>query len=256
MSKQNLIEYLLNPKNWWFPLLIIFVISITGVFMMGLHTYTEAPPVPDFKDKSGGIIISQEDIQEGQMIFQQYALMEYGSMFGDGAYRGPDYTAEALHYTAVFMTDYYQQQLLQANTDQTDLLRLGISEKVKAEIKTNTYHEATNSVVLSEGQVHAVQTLANYYYQVFTNPQHEQAFSPAGYLTDPAAIRQLSAFFFWGSWVCGTERPGKSYSYTHNWPYDPEAGNIASPAVTIWSIIGSLGLIVGLGIVLYYHGKL
>src|SRR5690606_9793808 len=64
------------------------------------------------------------------------------------------------------------------------------------------------------------------------------------------------AFFFWGGWVCGVNRPGKTYSYTHNWPYDPEAGNTPSPAVVIWSILGSLGLVVGLGIVLYYHGKM
>ncbi|HEY0749649.1 MAG TPA: cbb3-type cytochrome c oxidase subunit I, partial [Chitinophagaceae bacterium] len=66
----------------------------------------------------------------------------------------------------------------------------------------------------------------------------------------------MTAFFFWGSWVCGVERPGEHYSYTHNWPYDPSAGNTPSAAIILWSIIGSLGLIFGLGIVLYYHGKL
>ncbi|MEK6781607.1 MAG: hypothetical protein AABY93_07860 [Bacteroidota bacterium] len=83
-------EYLLNPKNWWLPLLIIFVISLSGVFMMGLHPYTEAPPVPDYMTKEGKTIITKQDIQNGQTLFQKYALMEYGSMFGDGAYRGPE----------------------------------------------------------------------------------------------------------------------------------------------------------------------
>lgn len=146
MSKQTFIGYLLTPKNWWLPLLIIFVISITGVFMIGLHTYTEAPPVPDFVTKEGKTIVSQQEIQRGQALFQKYALMEYGSMFGDGAYRGPDYSAEALHYTAAFMTDYYLRHYQgKAGTD-IEITRLGISEKVKAEIKANTYDGSSNAV--------------------------------------------------------------------------------------------------------------
>ena len=50
--------------------------------------------------------------------------MEYGSMFGDGANRGPDYTAEALHYVSKYMNDYYQSKLkAEANSD---LLKKGI----------------------------------------------------------------------------------------------------------------------------------
>lgn len=255
MRKPNLIEYLLNPKNWWLPLLIIFTISITGVFIMGWHTYTEAPPVPDFIAADGKKIISRQDIQNGQSVFQKYALMEYGSMFGDGAYRGPDYTAEALHLTSSFMVDFYSE-VYKTHEPDKEIAQLGISEKVKKEIKKNTYDPSYHSVTLTDAQVFAAGQLAAYYIQVFTNPNHQQAFSPSGYLTNEDEIRQLSTFFYWGAWVCGVERPGKLYSYTHNWPFDPQAGNTPSAAVLIWSIIGSLGLLVGLGIVLYYHGKL
>jgi len=256
MSQKTFIEYLLNPKNWWLPMLVIFAISFTGVFMIGLHTYTEAPPIPDFVTRDGKSVISHRDIQNGQTIFQKYALMEYGSMFGDGAYRGPDYSAEALHLTAVFMRDFYFNRLKEHAGTDLDMVGMGVSEKVKSEIKTNTYNISTNSAILSEAQVYAVDELANYYTGVFTDPDHDQAFSPFGYLTDKNEIRELSTFFFWGAWVCGSERPGKEYSYTHNWPYDSFAGNTPSAAVIIWSIVGSLGLIIGLGIVLYYHGRL
>lgn len=256
MSQPGFIPYLLNPKNWWLPLLIIFTISVSGVFMMGLHTYTEAPPIPDFVTKDGKAVYSKDDIQNGQIVFQKYALMEYGSMFGDGAYRGPDYSAEALHRTAQAMTQFYNQ--LQAKDEEGDkeTVQLGIAEKVKVEIKANNYDEATNSVMLSDGHAHAALSLVDYYTGVFTDAGHEQAFLPSGYITRPEEIRNLAAFFFWSGWVCGVERPGKSYSYTHNWPFDPAAGNTPSAAVIIWSIIGSLGLVIGLGAVLYYHGKL
>lgn len=253
---RSFIEYLLNPKNWWLPLMVIFTISITGVFMMGLHTYTEAPPIPDFVTADGNTVYSKKDIQNGQMVFQKYALMEYGSMFGDGAYRGPDYSAEALHYTAAFMKEFYQRLNNSDEGDDEEIKKLGISEKVKNEIKSNKYDAATNTVLLSDGQSYAAQELGNYYQQVFFDPQHKQAFLPSGYIIEADEIHHLSAFFFWGGWVCGVERPGESYSYTHNWPYDPAAGNTPSAAVIIWSILGSLGLVVGLGIVLYYHGKL
>jgi nitric oxide reductase subunit B len=82
------------------------------------------------------------------------------------------------------------------------------------------------------------------------------SFKPSGYLSDENAIQKLAGFFYWGAWVCGVERPGEKYSYTHNWPYDPMAGNTPAPAVILWTIIGSLGLMLGLGIVLYYHGRL
>jgi nitric oxide reductase subunit B len=253
MPSRSFIDYLLNPRNWWLPLLIIFTASITGVFMIGLHTYTEAPPVPDFVDRKGAVVYSADDIRNGQMVFQRYALMEYGSMFGDGAYRGPDYSAEALHLTSVFMSEHYAREY-DAETD--EVAKFGVAEKVKATIKVNTYDVEENKVLLDDAQVHAARRLAEYYLEVFTNPEHEQAFLPTGYITDPEEIRELTAFFYWGGWVCGVSRLGKTYSYTHNWPYDPDAGNTPSAAVVIWSILGSLGLVVGLGIVLYYHGKL
>ncbi len=254
MPKQNFINYLLNPKNWWLPLLIIFTISIAGVTMIGIHTYTEAPPIPDYVSKNGGVVFSKDDVLKGQAVFQKYALMEYGTMFGDGALRGPDYTAEALHQVSQNMNSYYTAKLI--NQPNGDLLKKGIGEQVKAEIKTNNYDKDKNTVVLSDGQVYGAGELINYYTSIFTDTSTPGAFKPGKYITDKNEIRELAAFFFWGSWVCGVERPGENYSYTHNWPYDPVAGNTPSPAIMLWSIIGSLGLIFGLGIILYYYGKM
>ena len=254
MAKKSFINYLLNPKNWWLPLLIIFVASITGVLMIGVHTYTEAPPIATYISPKNETVFSKEDVLEGQAVFQKYALMEYGSMFGDGANRGPDFTAEALHLVSNYMNDYYQSKL--ASDGNGELLKKGVAEQVKTEIKTNRYSRENNSVALTDAQSYAADELIKYYNQKFTNPSFEGAFKPAGYITNADEIRSLTAFFFWGAWVCGVERPGEIYSYTHNWPFDPAAGNTPSSAIILWSIIGSLGLVFGLGLVLYYHGKL
>lgn len=254
MAKTNFISYLLNPKNWWVPLLIIFSVSIAGVSMIGIHTYTEAPPIPDYVSDNGEIIIPGSEILDGQAVFQEYALMEYGSMFGDGANRGPDYTAEALHRMSEYMNDYYKSRL---NTgDNSEFTVKGAQEQVRLEIKTNRYEKTTNRVILTESQITALSSLQEYYKNVFMNPQYSDSFKPAGYIKNEKEIKALTAFFFWGAWVCGTERPGEKYSYTHNWPFDPMAGNNPTSATIVWSIIGSLGLILGLGIVMYYYGKL
>jgi len=254
MKDKNIISYLLNPKNWWVPLLVIFTISIAGVIMIAVHTYTEAPPIPDYKSSKNETVFSKEDVLEGQAVFQKYALMEYGSMFGDGANRGPDFTAEALHEVSGYMNTYYLSHL--QNEENNSLLKQGVQEQVKKEIKTNRYQSSDNTVALTDAQVFAVNELVKYYTEKFTNSSSPGAFKPAGYISDREELKSLTAFFFWGAWVCGVERPGEKYSYTHNWPYDPDAGNSPSSAVIIWSIIGSLALIFGLGLVLYYHGKL
>jgi nitric oxide reductase subunit B len=254
MPKRNFISYLLNPKNWWLPLLVIFVISIAGVTMIAVHTYTEAPPIPAYTSEQNEIIFSKDDVLEGQAVFQKYALMEYGSMFGDGANRGPDYTAEALHKVTAYMNEFYRSKL--TGDEASELMKKGVAEQVKSEIKSNRYNKQSNTLTLSDAQTYAANELVEFYYKTFTDPSAAGAFKPANYITNKDELRSVAAFFFWGAWVCGVERPGENYSYTHNWPYDPAAGNTPSAAIILWSIIGALGLVVGLGLVLYYHGKL
>ena len=254
MAKRKFINYLLNPKNWWLPLLIIFIVSIAGVAMIGIHTYTEAPPIPNYISEKNEIVFSKENVLKGQAAFQKYALMEYGSMFGDGANRGPDYTAEALHVVSQSMNDYYHAKL--NNETANELMKKGVAEQVRSEIKTNRHKKDDNNVILTDAQAFAADELVKFYNKKFTDPSFDGAFKPSGYITSKDELRSLTAFFFWGAWVCGVERPGEQYSYTHNWPYDPTAGNTPSAAIILWSIIGALGLITGLGLVLYYHGKL
>jgi len=254
MANNSFIKYLLNPRNWWLPLLIIFCVSATGVFLIGKHTYTEAPPIASFVSKQRTAVFTNQDVLMGQTVFQKYALMEYGTMFGDGGYRGPDFTAEALHNISQYMNDYYIKQ--NNNDANAGLIKQGIAQQVKDELKKNVYQSNTNSVALSDAQVYAANELVKYYTNKFTDASFAESMHPSKYITDSNELKSLTAFFFWGAWVCAVDRPGETYSYTHNWPYDPQSGNTPTAPIILWSIIGSLGLILGLGIVLYFHGKL
>lgn len=248
--KKSFIDFLMNPRKWWIPLTIIFLISITGVGVIGYETYHEAPPIPDFVTETGEVMFSHEQILEGQRAFQRLALMDYGSMFGDGANRGPDFTAQALHEVSLYVKEYYQNE-----PELSKLAFLGAAEQAKRDLKNNAYQKLSNTVMLTPAQEYACRKLPGYYEEYFTGKSGQKSLKNS-YVGDSQTIGDLTAFFFWGAWVCSAERPGESYSYTHNWPYDPDAGNQPELPVILWTIIGSLGLVIGLGIVLFYHGRL
>src|SRR5437868_2579450 len=146
-SKKGFIHFVMNPKKWWIPLTFIFVISITGVGIIGFETYYEAPPIPTFVNGLGEPVFSKDEILEGQAIFQRSALMDYGSMFGDGANRGPDFTAQALHQITVYLGEYYGNE-----PDLSKLEFLAVKKLVKHELKINQYKVTTNTVALTGAQ--------------------------------------------------------------------------------------------------------
>jgi len=243
------IDYWMNPKNWWAPLTFILVISIAGVSMIAYQTYFDAPPEVDFVNTKGELVMEKEAINRGQEVFHKYALMEYGSFFGDGAQRGPDFTSK-------YMLEYHQIELEKkvGRTATNDELQ-NIVEKVKQELKQNGYQSENDFVVISQAQAYALEKLKTYYIDLFTKNTNEIGFPTNNYISNQDELRNLASFFFWGAWVCAVERPGESYSYTHNWPYDPEAGNTPTSEVILWSVLGMLGFVLGCGIVLYFIGQ-
>src|SRR4029079_14870887 len=75
---------------------------------VGPLPYTAAPPIaakvlaPD-----GRVVYTGDDVRAGLALFLRNGLMEYGSIFGHGAYLGPDFTADYLHRAATFATEAF-----------------------------------------------------------------------------------------------------------------------------------------------------
>ena len=72
-----------------------------GFFVLGLlayRTYQAKPPMPQrVVDPPGaGALHRRRTSRKGQQVFLHNGLMEYGSVFGHGAYLGPDFTADYL----------------------------------------------------------------------------------------------------------------------------------------------------------------
>lgn len=247
---------LLIQKKYW-PIHIIFVaaVSIIGVGYLGMETYAGAPPVADFVAPDGEVIVTTAEIERGKEIFHNRALMSYGSFWGDGAERGPDFTAEAMHHTALSMTEYYEAELSsdgELSREDSDI----VAARVRREIQFNGWSEDNNSIRISRAQVFAFNELVGHYTRVFNDPEYPEAFHPTGYISSEDDLRALTAFFFWGGWVAGAKRPGEDYSYTHNWPYDPLAGTSPTKQTIVWSVVSILALFLGIGTVLYVYGQM
>ena len=84
---------------------------LLGFFVLGLlayRTYQSRPPDPRGVVEPGGqTLFTRDDIMDGQKTFLREGLMEYGSIFGHGAYLGPDYTADYLRRAALSVRDRY-----------------------------------------------------------------------------------------------------------------------------------------------------
>jgi nitric oxide reductase subunit B len=257
----NVIRWVDQRKHWWKVFVLIFAVSVAVVGYLGYQTYQYAPPVADFADEEGRVVFTARSVTNGQKVFQKYGLMDYGSYLGDGGMRGPDFTAESLHLTAKWSGEYYAEREASRSADPRErrLQDEMVQARVRLELKENRYDPATNRVTVTAAQAAAFERMVRYNTERFGQGGSlagKEAFKPAGYITDPTEIHDLTAFFYWGGWLCAAERPGYAYSYTHNWPFDPLAGNTPHGGLVLWSVIGVLVVILALGVIFYYYGKL
>lgn len=258
----DILKVIDKRKHWWKIFVVIFTVSIAVVGYIGAKSYKGAPPLATFQDERGEVVFRGVDITEGQKLFLRRGLMEYGSFLGDGGMRGPDYTAEALNLTARWMNEYYlaKEVGLDALSErELTLLEHTLQARVQLELKENRYDEATNTVVLNDAQVYAFGRMKQYYAEMFGQGGDlvgEEVFQHEDYITDRGEVAALTSFFYWGGWLCVAERPGQPYSYTHNWPYDPLAGNTPHGGLVLWSVIGVLVVILTIGLLFYFYGKL
>ena len=90
---------------------LVVVIGCITVFVWGtVKTYQGSPPIPNqVVSSSGNVLFTRSDIIAGKAGFQEADLMDYGSVYGNGAYFGEDWTALLLHQTATGMMDQYAQ---------------------------------------------------------------------------------------------------------------------------------------------------
>lgn len=246
-------------------LLTILVIVFSILLVGGWYIFkNEAPRPTKIVDQQGHTLVTKGELISGQAIYEKYGLTDYGSYLGNGSYLGPDYTAEALHHYLIGMRKYYAQDIYHKQLHKLNHVEIAVvKDKVMKEIRINRYSEKEDQLVLTPGQVYGLKYLQDYYKKEFVNNPKQvglnenmiKQFQNDDYMVAGNKIEHLSQFFFWGAWLSSTDRPGKTFSYTNNWPYDVDAGNTLPSAGILWTAISVTLLIAGLAFIIYIQKR-
>ncbi|HET7841460.1 MAG TPA: nitric-oxide reductase large subunit, partial [Terriglobia bacterium] len=235
---------LLVSKAWTQVVVIVFLFGFFVLGLLAYWTYTGEPPIPArVQDNAGHELFTRENVLQGQQVFLRNGLMEYGSIFGHGAYLGPDFTADYLHRSAENVLEQYGG----AGSDKA-------REQTIEDFQANHYDSATETLTLTSAQANAFDTLKNHYQGYFSEPTTKFGLRP-GAITNEQEIRNLTAFFAWSAWASAARRPGHDYSYTNNWPPEPLVGNRATADTLVWSVLSLIALLGGIGLLLAAFGR-
>ena len=142
----------MDVSSWWLQAVVItFLFGFAILGYLAIRIYQESPPVPGrIVSDSGQTVFTGNDIRAGQESFLTYGLMQYGSVYGHGAYLGPDFTADYLHRLALEM-----QRAYGGTAD--------AAERVRRELRDNRYDPATDTLTWADAQAQAFEILRQHY---------------------------------------------------------------------------------------------
>ncbi len=242
---------------WWrHGAILAMVFGFSVLSVVTVQTYRNAPPIPDrVVDEAGTTLFTGADILAGQDVFLKYGLQEHGTLWGHGAYLGPDYTAETLHRLAEVSRDTLAKArfgILYADLDTGR--KAAVDAEVQRAARTNTWDPAAKTITFPPGVAAAFAVAKTEWAEYFGGDTAAPGL-PAHYIKDPKELDALAAYFSWATWATVARRPGKDYSYTNNFPYEPLVGNQPSSATYLWSGLSLISLLGGLGTILFVFGK-
>jgi nitric oxide reductase subunit B len=242
---------------WWLrTIVVVMVLGFAGLIAITLLSYRNAPPIPErVEDGRGALVISGDDIREGQTIFLKYGLMANGSVWGHGAYLGPDYSAYALHRMGersaeAIAQEHYQRPWAALTPSQQAAVRA----ETAVALKTNRYDAATSTLRMTDAEAAACRALVAHWTGYFHDPARNGGLKP-DLITNPTELRQFSAFVTWAAWASVANRPGEDHSYTNNFPYDPSVGNLPTSGALLCSALSLMVLLAGIAAVLLAFGR-
>lgn len=242
---------------WWRRAsAIVLVLGLSVLSLLTIKVYQDAPPIPRVVATADGTsVFTDADVSSGQQVFLKYGLMDNGSIWGHGAYLGPDYSAQYLHTLALATATSIALQRYGQPLDDLSLSQRAAAEaEARTELKQNRYDSRTGLLVVSDAYKNWFRQQTHGWVDYFSKPANNGGLT-AKAISDPIEIRQLTAFVAWAAWASVANRPDESYSYTNNFPFDPLAGNTPTGGAVLWSALSLISLLGGTAIVLLAFGK-
>lgn len=220
-------------SRWWrYGVLGVALAGLGVLLWITLNTYSGGvgTPIPEqVVDPDGKTVFTGADIIAGQQVFQKHGLMENGTIWGHGAYLGPDFSAAYLH-------------------------QLALDTKDPATLQENRYDGRTGILRFTTPEVASYRGQIGQWRRYFDGSTASRGLA-AKSVSDPEELRVLVAFFAWTAWGSAARMPGKDYSYTQNFPYEPLLGNGPSGEAILWSALSLITLLAGTGVVLLAFGR-
>ncbi len=237
--QQTLLDKFMSKKGLYTGFWIIALFMVTMLIYYTANLQKEVPPIPvSVTSVSGETLYTYDDVVEGKGYFQEFDLMDWGTLLGMGAYMGPDFTTDFLHHRSEFLYDYYAKELYgKTSAELTPVERGAVKERVKQDVKEQTS-------LLEKGTVYTDASAAAFHKNVelLTNllvkGDRERAF-PGGVIRPEEAVK-IAAFVDWSQLVATSLRPGTDRTWSNNWPPEPlldQDVRYNSHIVSLWEFL-------------------
>ena len=239
-----------NVLKW--VLLVVAIVTFALLAWATTATYRLAPPQPErFVGADGAVLMTNADIVAGKGGFQRADLMDYGSLYGMGSYYGEDYTASTLVRLGTAARDNVaqaangkpfaslmpDQQAAATTVMQHDLQGIDLT---KAE------------VVVPPSVAAAVVSVRDEIAKALNVADPATGWTPA-YSLSPQLARQTADFLVFSALTTVARRPGVTWSWTENWPFEPLVGNTPTTNTFRWTWISFCFTFFAFGVVLFIY---
>jgi nitric oxide reductase subunit B len=215
-------------------------------------TYDRAPPQPErFVSASGTIVMLDADIVAGKAGFQRADLMDYGSLYGMGSYYGQDYTA----WTLIRLAGLVENNLAQTRFDKPYAALMpeqqaGVRDAMRAQLQHIDLTQ--RQVAIPDAVAGAISTLRADIAKELGTADPDTGWTPA-YSLNPEQAAHTVDFLIYCGLTTVARRPNVSWSWTENWPYEPEVGNTPTTNTFVWTWASFCFTFLAFGLVLFIY---
>ncbi|RTZ97557.1 MAG: nitric oxide reductase [Deltaproteobacteria bacterium] len=236
---KTLLDKFMSRKGLYTGFWIIALFMVTMLIYYTATLQKEVPPIPATVTSAGGeVLYTAADVAEGKGYFQEFDLMDWGTMLGMGAYMGPDFSTDFLHYRVEFLYDYYANKMYNKTSKTlTNIERGAVKERVKQDVKEQTAL-MEKGTVYTEASAAAYHKNVAYLTKLLVEGDPQRAF-PGGVIR-VAEAEKIAAFVDWSQLVASSLRPDTKRTWSNNWPAEPlidQDLTFNMHAVSLWEFL-------------------
>ncbi len=236
---KSLLDKFMSHKGLYTSFWIIALFMVTMLIYYTANLQKEVPPIPKtVTSVSGEVLYTYDDVVAGKGYFQQFDLMDWGTLLGMGAYMGPDFSTDFMHHRTEFLYDFYANELYgKTNNGLTKVERAAVKERVKQDIKQQT-KLLEETTTYTDASAVAYHRNVEYLVKLLVEGDPSRAF-PGGVI-HPDEAEKIASFVDWSQLVASSLRPGTNRTWSNNWPPEPlldQDVRFNSHKISLWEFL-------------------